>query len=307
MQEPATSGVAENAPVGRSEGLTPEAIETVLAEFRGWLQESATPEVDREAVTLDRVLEQFIALRQDVNLQTKASRAQLEHNVQALDKLGDALDSLRQTAGAVEELDRQAEEERLRPLLKSVVEVHDNLLRAHRETQKVREAMLATLNGMGQQASNEAGPSAPVQAGGGPRESWWSRWFGNSPSKETMDLQLEVTGLQQQLEVERKRFRDAEAERSQQVAAATERVGRVLEGVLAGYRMGLEKVEAMLRQYGLEAVPAEGQMYDPERMEVLEAVANSGRGNNEVLEEVRRGYLWRGRIFRYALVRVAKG
>ncbi len=41
-------------------------------------------------------------------------------------------------------------------------------------------------------------------------------------------------------------------------------------------------------------------------MEVVEAVAESGRPAGEVIEEVRRGYLWKGRVFRYAQVRVAK-
>ncbi|MBI1917737.1 MAG: nucleotide exchange factor GrpE, partial [Planctomycetes bacterium] len=47
-------------------------------------------------------------------------------------------------------------------------------------------------------------------------------------------------------------------------------------------------------------------LFDPERMEVLEAVANTGRPPAEVIEEVRRGYLWRGRVFRFAQVRVAR-
>ena len=34
--------------------------------------------------------------------------------------------------------------------------------------------------------------------------------------------------------------------------------------------------------------------------------ADSGRPSGEVIEEVRRGYLWNGRVFRYAQVRVAK-
>ena len=38
----------------------------------------------------------------------------------------------------------------------------------------------------------------------------------------------------------------------------------------------------------------------------LEAVGDSGRPSGEVLDEVRRGYLWNGRVLRYAQVRVAK-
>jgi hypothetical protein len=75
MQEPPPTGVAENAAVGRPEALTPDAVEAALAEFRTWLLENPTPGPDAEAVTLDRVLEQFTALRHEVNLQTRASGA----------------------------------------------------------------------------------------------------------------------------------------------------------------------------------------------------------------------------------------
>jgi molecular chaperone GrpE len=41
-------------------------------------------------------------------------------------------------------------------------------------------------------------------------------------------------------------------------------------------------------------------------MEALEIVASSGRPSGEVIDEVRRGYVWRGRVFRFAQVRVAQ-
>lgn len=287
MQESPPSGIAENPAVGRPEALTPEAAESILGEFRAWLLENATATAaDGEAVTLDRVLEQFTALRHEVNLQTRASRTQMEQNGQTLQRLDEALHSLRHAVGAMEELDREAEEEHLRPLLKAVVEVHDNLLRAHRETQKVRDALLPLLSELA-----EPIPTPPVPPT--PSGSWWSGWFGGGkPSRQEDAWQ---------------RCRDLLEERSRQMSAAVQRVTRTLEGLLAGYKMGQEKVETVLRRCGLEPMPAEGETYDPERMEVLEVVPGSGRPNNEVLEEVRRGYLWRGRVFRYALVRVAKG
>jgi molecular chaperone GrpE len=41
-------------------------------------------------------------------------------------------------------------------------------------------------------------------------------------------------------------------------------------------------------------------------MEVVEVITESGRTTTEVIEEVRRGYLWRGAVFRFAQVRVAR-
>jgi molecular chaperone GrpE len=81
---------------------------------------------------------------------------------------------------------------------------------------------------------------------------------------------------------------------------------QMLASVLTGYTMSLQRVERALRQHGLEPIPTVGRPFDPESMEVLEVVADSGRPSGEVVGEVRRGYLWRDRVFRFAQVRVAK-
>jgi molecular chaperone GrpE len=70
--------------------------------------------------------------------------------------------------------------------------------------------------------------------------------------------------------------------------------------------MSVQRVERALAQHGLEPIAAAGQPFDPETMEAIEVVEGSGRPGGEVVQEVRRGYVWRGRVFRYAQVRVAK-
>jgi molecular chaperone GrpE len=86
-----------------------------------------------------------------------------------------------------------------------------------------------------------------------------------------------------------------------------ERVRGFVESVIAGYTMSLQRLDRLLDQHDLEALASVGMVYDPERMEVLDTVAGTGKPSGEVIEEMRRGYLWRGRVFRFALVRVAKG
>jgi molecular chaperone GrpE len=70
--------------------------------------------------------------------------------------------------------------------------------------------------------------------------------------------------------------------------------------------MSLQRVERALQQSGLEVIDTAGLPFDPETMEVLEVVHEPGRTSTEVIEEVRRGYLWRGYVFRFAQVRVAR-
>ncbi|MFL5341380.1 MAG: nucleotide exchange factor GrpE [Gemmataceae bacterium] len=79
-----------------------------------------------------------------------------------------------------------------------------------------------------------------------------------------------------------------------------------VEAAASGLRMGLQRLERTLRQHGLEPIAATGRPFDPELMEVVDVAADSGRPVGEVMEEVRRGYLWNGKVFRFAQVRVAK-
>jgi hypothetical protein len=85
-----------------------------------------------------------------------------------------------------------------------------------------------------------------------------------------------------------------------------EQARQMLASLVTGYKMSVQRIDRALEQQGLEPISVVGQSFDPEYMEVLEAVPDSGYPPGEVLEEVRRGYVWNGRVFRYAQVRVAR-
>src|SRR5262245_19862544 len=91
MSEQPTPGIPEATAAGRAEDLTPAGIEQVLNDFRAWLHEAAArgetaelPKPEAERIDLHTLLAQFTALRHDVNLQTRAVRAQQEQNGQTL-------------------------------------------------------------------------------------------------------------------------------------------------------------------------------------------------------------------------------
>jgi molecular chaperone GrpE len=270
MPDSPPSGVAASAAVHGPEALTPEAIEAVLADFRSWLEQAAVPAAEApppgpgaEPVDLHTLLAQFVALRHEVNLQTRAVRAQQEQNAETLSRLAEAVRALDGTRAVAAGADDQ-----VRPLLKTLVELYDALALARRELQRVREAVLPAL----------ADLSRPPAAT--PRPSFLARLFGRG---------------------------EAQTPGAPPAAEAAGRAGAFLDSVITGYTMSLQRLDRALQQHGLEAIPCVGRPFDPERMEVLEAAADSGRPANEVLDEVRRGYLWNGRVFRYAQVRVAKG
>ncbi len=275
----------------------------MLGDFRAWLQEAAARGQDvepepssAEDIDLHTLLAQFTALRHEVNLQTRAVRAQQEQNAQTLETLQHALEELADQE-AVEP--PSSSEDHLRSQLKTLVELYDALALGQREIQRARETLLPTLERLAT-AGEETPPEAAAYVPEMPRPSFLGRLFGSAQaaSAEVDSRRDAVARLQEALAAERARAQDAQL--------AAERARRLLESLLAGYTMSLQRLDRALEQHELEPIDCAGQPFDPERMEVLEVVYDSGRPSGEVLEEVRRGYRWRGRVFRYAQVRVAK-
>jgi len=249
----------------------------VLADFRAWLHEAATaapPPVDAhgEPIDLHTLLGQFLALKHEVNLQTRAVRAQQEQNAETLRQLTQSLDLLRQTPTRQASAAPSDEDELLRPLLKTLVDMADALGLAQREVRRVSEALTPQLEQLA---------AAPAAAGAPARRSFWSRMFNDHAEQD--------------------------ARTRQRAGETAEQVRLLIESVLQGYTMSLQRVERALRQHGLEPIPAEGQPFDPEQMGVVEAVRDTGLPAGQVVQVVRPGYRWHGRVFRYAQVSVAKG
>jgi molecular chaperone GrpE len=239
----------------------------------------------------------MLALRQEVNLQTRAVRNQQEVNAETLRQLADAVEVLRNRPVAPQ----GNSDDGLRPLLKTLIDVHDALSLADREikrgatpvTELVEEAIDA-LDDAEEELTTP--PPAPAQA---PPRSLWSRLLGAAPSPPATATTADQNA-----------HRQRRAELCERLRGRREDLARLLQtldSLLSGYQMSLQRLQRALAQAGLESIPAVGQPFDPERMEVLEATPGSGRQPGEVLEEVRRGYLHNGRVFRYAQVRVARG
>src|SRR5262245_26564357 len=224
------------------EALSPEAIEAVLTDFRAWLQrlpaaETALPAAEAEPIDLHTLLGQFIALRHEVNLQTRATRGQQEQNAEALRLLSEALDALHQNQEAGHRANAQAREEQVRPILKALVDVYDALTLAWREIQRSQQAIDTALEQLTDMVEpNERG--APTG-----RPSLWARWFGG---------------------------RSNQLDRQQEAEAAAAHVWNLIEALVIGYTMSLQRVERAMQQQGLEPISCVGLPFDPEQMEVVE-------------------------------------
>ena len=272
------ANVASDA--SRSGALSGEAIERILSDFRTWLVELAElPPASAEppAIDLNAIVTQFTALRHEVNLQTRAARSTLEQN-------GEALAQLR---SAVEQLQEQPEEtnDGLDPLLKAIVDVYDNLALALRQVERQREAIESPLRDLTANPIESNSNKQPTKSG------FFASLFGKGSARGGLATN---------------NGKEADEARQQRLGDSAKQVLTSFDGLLAGYRMSLARVERVLEQYELTPIETVGEDFDPEYMEVVEVVGDSGKAAGTVLEEVRRGYVRDDIVFRYAQVKVAR-
>ncbi len=76
------------------------------------------------------------------------------------------------------------------------------------------------------------------------------------------------------------------------------------EKLLAGVEMISRQLCDILAKEGLEAVPAVGEQFNPEFHEAVMKEETGDYPENTVTEELRRGYLYKGRVIRPAMVKV---
>jgi hypothetical protein len=247
----------------------------LLDGFEAWLrtQPPLGPPSPADGPDLTTLLREFLAVRQEITLLTRATRTQQEQNAATLQELAGALATLQ---------NRTAESGTPRDELKGLLEVRDALGRAEGEIQK----SLANVEQVLADAGGDTDPPLPPL----PTVPTWLRWIGvRGPDLAAWE------GYQANL-----------AERRQRREATLGRVRQIVASLVEGYGMSVQRLDRLLATLALEPIPAQGQRFDPELMEALEAVPGTGKPAGEVIEEVRRGYLHQGRILRYALVRVAR-
>ncbi len=76
------------------------------------------------------------------------------------------------------------------------------------------------------------------------------------------------------------------------------------------FRKGMEliyrQMQDAMRRVGLEAVPAAGEPFDPHVHEAVEMVETEDVPHHHVVEELQRGYRYKEKLLRPAMVRVAQ-
>ncbi len=237
-------------------------------------------------VDLHTLVGQFIALRHEVNLQTKAARSSLEQNAETIRHLEEAVDELRNPPAEEEE---PGSREELKPLFKALIDVYDALALAERHVDKQKTALAAGLEATVQAVEIEP----PPQVAAGKAGFWRGLLGGSDPAPSAMSKWHQKTVM-------------ILKEREQKARDGCAYLKEVFDSLMTGYSMSLSRIDRALTKFGLEPIKCAGERFDPELMEVVEAVPTAGRKLGDVIEEVRRGYLLDGAVFRYAQVRVAR-
>jgi molecular chaperone GrpE len=272
-------------------------LSSLLDGFEAWLrtQPPLGPPSPSDGPDLSTLLREFLALRQEINLLTRATRTQQEQNAATLQALATALEQLRKEPPAPAAED----DETHRAQLKGLLEVRDALGRAEREIQKARTSLDQVLAEVEGSASTDDPPLPPLPSV--PTVPGWLRWFGvRGPDLAAWQAYVKAIEVSQG----ERRSRHEAATRKRQEALG--RTRQIVASLIEGYGMSVQRLDRLLTALGLEPIPAEGQRFDPELMEALEAVAGTNLPAGEVVEEVRRGYKYKDRVLRYALVRVAR-
>jgi molecular chaperone GrpE len=289
MSEPATPRDPADAPAsGAPSALTPEAIEAMLADFRVWLSDLAQAPLEpadqpSETVDLHSLISQFTALRHEVNLQTRAARLQQEQTAHALKEFGEVFQDLKEAREQIAVTQQRSQSEAVEPLLKALIDVADAQRLAYVELQRLQQAVEDIL-----MAHDTLEASVARNKTEQPKLSLLARLFGAGQLLAAHQQALQQLGC-------------SELDRSSANA-----IRQRIDAVASGLAMGVQRIERALNQAGLETVATVGQAFDPEQMEAVEVTHGSNRPSREVAEEVRRGYRWQGRVFRFAQVRVAK-
>jgi len=78
------------------------------------------------------------------------------------------------------------------------------------------------------------------------------------------------------------------------------------EGTLAeGVKMIVKQLDEVLTSLGVEPIKSVGEVFDPELHNAVMHEENPDFGENTIIEELMRGYTCKGKVVRYAMVKVA--
>lgn len=210
-----------------------------------------------------RLMSEFTALRQEVKLNTKSGRAVLEEIGTAVAALRDAMAAFR----AVEPQEEHAARSSAAPVASALADLDESLERAAVEFDSLAKQVRLS-------AAADASQALQSQFLALPR---WRRWAARPYHAAALRAVHEVRELQSPLP-------------------------RLADALCEGLRLIRDRLARVMRKERLERIACVGRPVDPEIMNVASVVAEAAGAPGTVLRELRRGYLFRGKLLRCAEV-----
>jgi len=87
---------------------------------------------------------------------------------------------------------------------------------------------------------------------------------------------------------------------------AAEVHGTTFDALAAGYELIQNRLQRAMAREGIARTACLGKPVDPHTMTVIEAVDDPARTPGTVVEEIRPGYVWKGKVLQYAEVRAVR-
>jgi molecular chaperone GrpE len=78
------------------------------------------------------------------------------------------------------------------------------------------------------------------------------------------------------------------------------------QALIEGVQMTLRRLRKVLEQEGVTAIKSVNEPFDPSKHNAIAAEEQEGIKNCVVIEEIRKGYLMKGKVVRPSMVKVAK-
>jgi molecular chaperone GrpE len=251
--------------------------EQILGRFRQWLDETRDeaealgedafdePSSPDPPVGLYQVVEALTAVRHEVKLLTKASRNEEERWEATLLSLNAAVEQFR----AVEAKESEAAHKAARPLVETLIELDESLTRGRQVVETARFKILQEVEQDMRDLRDRLEELYRAQP-------WWRRALCRPWHRAAEKLYA---------------GRTSETQR------------RIFDSLLEGYELIQRRMRRAFEEQQIARIPCVGQPVDPNRMTVLETVSDFSRAPGTVVEEVRPGYCWQGRVIRFAEVK----
>lgn len=72
-----------------------------------------------------------------------------------------------------------------------------------------------------------------------------------------------------------------------------------------GIEMILKQMQTVLQTIGVEELPAKGEVFDPNIHNAVAHVDDESYGEKEIIDELQKGYRYKGKVIRHSMVKVA--